>query len=978
MGESILLHLEKLKRTTALSLGAFSMAMAAPVVSNAVEEEISLEEVVVTGSRIIRKDLTSTSPITVIDSSEITFTGTTRIEDLVSSLPQAFAAQNSTVANGSTGTATVSLRHLGSARTLVLINGRRMTSGDPFAPAADLNFIPSQLVKRVEVLTGGASSVYGSDAVAGVVNFILNTDFEGFKTDVRYSFYQHNNRNKEMQAINADKGFDFPTGNIIDGQTLDLSMAVGSSFADDKGHASAYITYRKIGEITKAGRDYTNCTVQAGSTGPRCGGSSTTPRGRFISFNSDFGNKKDLVLDWEGGGTTFRPRDGEVFNYGPFNHIQRPDSTWYGGGFVNYEFNPDMTGYVEVMFMDNYTEAQIAPTGNFGRTSKINCDNPLLSAQQFDEVCTQQGYGPTDIANLTILRRNIEGGPRSNTIRHTSYRLVGGLKGEINDIWSYDVHGMHMTSSVSESYINDMNVGRIKDALDVIADPVTGQAVCRSGNAGCVPWNIFQQGGVTQEAVDYMTTVAVMYGSTTTNMASASFTGDLSDYGVKLPWAEDGIQVAFGVEHRAETLNATPDEVYSKGLRAGSGGRTPPVDGSFNVSDIFAEALVPLLQGREMVQELSMELAYRYSEYNRFGGTNTYKIAMTWQPIDDVKFRAGYNRAVRAPNLLDLFRPQGFGLGGNEDICANDPATGVPSASAAECANTGVSASQYGNIIANPANQYNTLGGGNPNLDPEVADTYTVGVVLTPAALPGFSATIDYYKINIEGAIGSLGADDIIQTCANTGDALLCGLINRDAAGTLWLTNDAFTETTNQNIGKLGNSGIDVNLNYSTEIGDLGDVNFALVGTYLLTNRFSNPLTDYDCVGFYGSQCGQPDAKWRHKLRMTWDTRFDTTISINWRFIGSSQIDDASPDSDLASPGSMAKWEANDIAKLNAASFFDLSITHDINDHLRANIGVNNILDSEPPIMPSISSTGYSGTYDTLGRYIYMGLKAHF
>jgi len=973
-----MLKLDKLYQSTALSLGIFSIAMSVPMTSYAAEEEETLDEVVVTGSRIVRKDLTSTSPVTVLNSSEVTFTGTTRIEDLITSLPQAFAAQNSTVANGASGTATVDLRHLGSSRTLVLINGRRTTAGDPFTPAADLNFIPAQLVKRVDVLTGGASSVYGSDAVAGVVNFVLDTDFTGLKANAQYSFYQHNNNNEEMQAINAAKGFDFPSGNKIDGQTVNLSLAAGGSFDDERGHASVYLTYRDIGSITKANRDYTNCTVNTGSDGPRCGGSSTTPRGRFISFDEDFNFAGDYVLDIEGGGTTFRDRNGEVFNYGPFNHLQRPDTTWSAGGFLTYEVNEHLTGYGEVMFMDNYTEAQIAPTGNFGRTSTINCDNPLLSAQQFDLICTQAGYGPTDTANLTILRRNIEGGNRTNIIRHTNYRIVAGLKGEIDDTWSYDVYGMHASNIASESYINDMNVDRIKDALDVIADPVTGEAVCRSGNTGCAPWNIFTAGGVTQEALDYMTTVAIMNGSTTTNIASASFTGDLGNYGASLPWAEDGVQIAAGVEHRKEKMTATPDEVYSKGLRAGSGGRTPPVSGDFDVTEFFAEALIPLVQDADMAQDLSLELAYRYSEYNRFGGANTYKFAASWQPVEDVRFRVGYNRAVRAPSILDLFRPQGFGLGGNDDICANDPSTGLPQATAAQCANTGVTAAQYGNIIANPANQYNTLGGGNPNLDPEVADTYTIGMVLTPTAIPGFSATVDYYKIKITGAIGNLDADDIIQTCANTGDELLCGLINRDSAGTLWLTNDGYTETTNQNIGKLGAEGIDVNANYRFEIGEAGELNFGLVGTYILGSTFSNPLTDYDCAGYFGAQCGQPDTKWRHKLRMSWETNFDTTISINWRYIHGSQIDDASPDADLGNPGAMEKWETNGIAKLDSTSFFDLAIVHNINENLKATLGVNNILDSEPPIAPSISSTGFAGTYDTLGRYVYMGIKATY
>jgi outer membrane receptor protein involved in Fe transport len=347
---------------------------------------------------------------------------------------------------------------------------------------------------------------------------------------------------------------------------------------------------------------------------------------------------------------------------------------------------------------------------------------------------------------------------------------------------------------------------------------------------------------------------------------------------------------------------------------------------------------------------------------------------------DDIKFRGGYNRAVRAPNALDLFRPQGFGLGGSEDICANDPATGLPSATLEQCQRTGVTAAQYGTIIPNPAQQYNTLGGGNPNLNPETADTYTIGAVITPAALPGFSATIDYYNIKISGAIGSLGADDIIQTCANTGDAALCSLIHRDNAGTLWLTSAGYTETTPQNINDLYAEGIDINANYSMGLGDQGDLNFSLVGTYLLASRFSNPLTDYDCVGYYGATCGQPDSTWRHKLRVSWNTMWDTQISVNWRMVGKATNEDFSPDTDLGTSSQSLKnsWIANEADKYPAYNFFDVTIQHQVNDAIQATLGVNNILDKEPPLGPSLTSTGFSGTYDPLGRYVFLGLRANF
>ena len=374
------------------------------------------EEITVTGSLIPRPVTEAMSPVSTVEPEEITYSGVTRIEDLVAQMPQVFASQNATVANGASGTATVALRHLGAVRTLVLINGRRTAPGDAWSISPDLNFIPSAMVKRVDVLTGGASSVYGADAVAGVVNFILDTDFTGVRAGMNYAVFQHNNNNNQAQQMNADAGFPYPTGNTMDGDAWNVNIAVGSKFANGKGHASVYIDHRNVDSLLKSERDYTNCSPGAGATGPQCSGSSTTPRGRFLSFDPDFGNTQDYVLTLaeEGGdGHSFRDRTGEVFNYGPFNHMQRPDQKWSAGGFANYEINEHFDVYTEVMFMDDYSEAQIAPTGNFGRTEVINCDNPMLSEQQRDLVCTQQGFGPTDLANVTILRRNLEGNPRT-------------------------------------------------------------------------------------------------------------------------------------------------------------------------------------------------------------------------------------------------------------------------------------------------------------------------------------------------------------------------------------------------------------------------------------------------------------------------------------------------------------------------------------------------------------------------------------
>ncbi len=974
--------------STATALVA--MAATPAVAQDADDEEV--EEVIVTGSRIVRKDLEAASPVTVLNAEAITFEGTTRMEDLVASLPQAFAAQNSTVANGASGTATVSLRGLGSTRTLVLMNGRRMTAGDPFSSAPDLNFIPNALVKRVDVLTGGASSVYGPDAVAGVVNFVMDTDFEGLRFNSQYSFYQHNNNNELAQSINEAAGFEYPEGSITDGEQWNISMAVGSNFDEGRGHASAYVTYRDINSVVKGGRDYYNCTVSTGSTGPRCGGSSTSQYGRFNTRED--GRTKSYVLDWDGPGNTFKPRQGEVFNYGPFNHIQRPDTKWSAGGFVNYQVNDNVEAYIETMFMDDKTDAQIAPSGNFGRTTTLNCNNPMLSAQQFDIICVKSGvtalsqdaynaqFAPGELgddAPVTIFRRNVEGGNRTNVIRHTNYRVVAGFRGDLGDNWTYDVYGMKGVNLASESYINDLNTNRIKDALAVVTD-ANGNAVCASGNAGCVPWNIFTKGAVTKAATDYIATTAVMTGETAIKMVSASFVGDLGAYGMTMPGAMEGAQIARGAEYRDESRSPTPDEVYEKGLRAGSGSRTVRYSGlGFNVLELFAETVVPVIQDREMIQDLSLELAGRFTQHNISGDDFTYKVAATWQVDDNIKFRGGYNRAVRSPGLTNFFAPQNTGLAGMQDLCAVT-AQGAPTGTLEECLRTGATAAQYNaGIPGNDANQYNTITGGNPGLKPEVADTFTLGAVYTPEALPGFSATLDYYNIKIEDTIGSLGAEDILVTCARTGDAGLCGLVNRDPVdGNLWATNASYIVTTQQNIGKLEAEGIDVNLNFTSELGEYGDLIYSVVGTYLMADKFSNPLTSYDCVGYFGGQCGAPRSKWKHKFRATWATNFDTRISLQWRFTGKVDNDDFSDNPNIGDAGSHNLWLTNGASLVTAQSYYDFTVSQQINENWSARVGVNNFMDKEPPILPSLTSNGYTGAYDNLGRYIFFGVKANY
>ena len=344
--------------------------------------------------------------------------------------------------------------------------------------------------------------MYGADAVGGVVNFIMDKDFEGVKGGVQLSSFQHNNGNGFVQGLQEARGFDVPTGSTWDGASYNANVALGGKFADGKGHGVLYLDYRDTEALLKGDRDYVNCSLSYPyDTGPWCSGSSTTDTGRFSVYNT----AGRLHGDYQVSGQDWIPRAGYVWNFAPYNFLQRPDKRWVAGGFLDYDFSDKVQAYLEVGFMSDVTDAQIAPSGDFfGNTFLLNVDNPMLSGQQ-RQILLDAGWGPTDMANVTIGRRSVETGGRNSHIEHNQWRMVAGVKGDLSEAWSYDVFGLLDEVSNPQAYQNDFNTVRIQEALLVEGDPNDPSTwQCTSGNAACVPWNIFQAGGVTQEATDYL------------------------------------------------------------------------------------------------------------------------------------------------------------------------------------------------------------------------------------------------------------------------------------------------------------------------------------------------------------------------------------------------------------------------------------------------------------------------------------------
>ena len=969
---------------------------------------VELKKIAITGSRIKSPNLTSSSPITTVNSAEIKFQGTTRVEDLLNSLPQVFADQGGNLANGATGTATVDLRDLGSARTLVLIDGKRVQPGDPGDSQADLNFIPAALIDRVDVLTGGASAIYGADAVAGVVNFVMKKDFEGVRIEAQRGLFNHKNDDSGYQDTLDLRNFDKPSRNKWDGQSWDLTGVVGTNTSDGKGNVTAYATYRQIDPIRQSERDFSACALTAtGSNAFACTGSSTQANSRVDTrvFDAD-GNLVsggNYSVDPTGTGDTFRTFNAarDQFNFNPFNYFQRNDERYTLGAFGNYEFNEHAEAYTQVMFMDDRTNAVIAPSGAFFGNDAyvIQRDNPLLSEQQRTVLFSNEPADATSTSAL-IGRRNIEGGARDSDLRHTSYRILGGLKGDLVNDWTYDASYQFGKTIRDNIYRGEFSRVRTLRAIDAVT-AADGSIVCRSsqpdanGNvldANCVPYNPFAVGAVTPAALNYLTVSGFSNGTVEERVASGSVAGPV---GFKSPWANESVNLAVGFEYRDEASVIEFDEAFKSGDLAGQGGASLDSRGSFDVKEIYTELNVPLWEGQPLAELLSLDMGYRYSDYSSIDPTDTYKFGLNYAPTKDIKARFSYNRAVRAPNIGELSQPTNVQLNGSTDPCAGfanngngDNEDGEATATAAQCANDPLIANNpglYGAIQQSPASQYNGQVGTIPGIQAEEADTFTTGLVFTPTFVKGLSMSVDYYSIKVDGFISGYGQDTILQACYERGQ--LCNLIQRDSNagstfGSLWLGQDGFVVDFTRNTGRLKVQGIDFKADYRFKgeqlgLGDIGTFAIDYVGSLNLKQQITpipgDSASTYNCEGKYGPQCGAPVSEYRHKLRNTWQLPWaDASLSLAWRYIGGVKAD-----------GTGVTNDRDD--KLKAQSYFDLFSSIRFQKAYTLRVGVNNVLDNDPPIIggAGISAVAGSGNtypqvYDALGRFLFTSVTLDF
>jgi len=987
----------------------------------------AVEEIVVTGTRIKRRNLVSTSPVTQVDSEELLFQGVTRVEDLLNDLPQVIADQASWTNNGTSGTATVDLRGLQPVRTLTLLNGRRLPAGTPANPVADVNQIPGVLIDRVEVLTGGASATYGSDAIAGVVNFITDTDFEGIQFDYQYSLYTHKNGSPIAQAV-IDAGYQLPSKNVSDGNTQDFSVLAGLNTPNRRGNVTLYATWRDVKGVVQAERDYSACAISPFDLS--CGGSSTIPEGRFTDFgllanppcvmvsaptpedpnamtcnripaydpatgmptgevdgNGNLVTVNEPVLPWYGnttgtgtmawpgsfdflvepGTNTFVNRRGHpnaFYNFAPTNYYMRPDERITAGAFGHYTFSDAAELYLELNYMDDKTVAQLAPSGSFFAPDTVYCGNPLLSQQQFDLLCGRYNLTPDDYQLAFLGRRNAEGGSRRSEMQHKQHRIVLGMRGDLGPTWSYDAYGNYGEVEHSELFDEDLSITRMIRAVDVVTDPGSGAPVCRSvldgSDPACVPWNVFESGAVTQQALDYITQPLYFNGSTRQIQVSSFVSGDLGDYGIRVPGADEGIKAVFGLEYRDERLAYEPDPAALTGDVAGFGSNVTAIDAGYSIREAFTEASIPILEGKTAAELVSVDLAYRYSDYSTGKATNTYKYAGEWMVHPSLRFRASFQRAVRVGNVNELYRPLQDGFDFGDDTCVGQN----PVSTLEECQRTGLSAALYGNLPDPEGDTgFQVQFGGNAELDPEESDTVSFGFLVTPEFLSEFTLSVDYYDIDVQGAIAEPSSQFLFNRCAQTGEARFCDAVSRDSQTGLLFLGDGFIDIRNTNIGAIRTKGVDFVADYVIPLGR-SDLKFNLVGTYLESWEWQElpGETSFECAGTYNNgPCARPRPELATNLRTTWITPWNASISLLWRHL--SAISDKTVDTL--------------VFDLPSADYYDLSGIWDATDDITLHVGVRNLLDEDPPLAPG----GFAGAgntipqaYDALGRYWFAGM----
>ena len=941
----------------------------------------SSDRVEITGSRIKSIGAVSNSPITSVNATEINSSQPVAIEEVIRGLPAAIPAIGPGTNNGSGGIATIDLRGLGPQRTLVLINGRRAVPSD-LSGRVDTNAIPVALLERIDLVTGGASAVYGADAVAGVVNFVLKRNFSGVEAQTTYGV--------------SEQG---------DAKRYRTDLTVGTNLADGRGNVALSFGTTRTNPLKQGERPIGQFSVS--STTGLSGGSSITVPAVLGGIPAPLAGNR--IVDVAAGNLRAYNGDVDAFNFNPLNYYITPIERTQMAAIGRFTINDFAEAYAEISHTKSKVTLNLAPTGTFASAGfpnwRIPVGNPTIPAATRTQLCNafltaelakpltgpnpallqspavvaalqpaNCTVGNTQEVTLNISRRLVENGPRINDFDNTTSQWTAGVRGSLPYLnnWSYDAYLQQGTSSQLSTRVNWGSASKLQQALRSVSP-----TACTVTTGGCVPINVFgAAGSVTPAMLGFFNQTAIQSTSVTQTVKTVSFSGDLG--AVKSPFSKAPVSLALGIEDRvmsAGNVSDGPSQVNGEVL--GTGAPLPDRSGKVSLKEGFIETIVPLAGGMTGINSLNLEGGYRESKFKTLAGTQNYgswKYGVDYSPIKGLRLRAMQQRATRSPNINELYAPIVSGLS-NRPV---DPCQ-VALVSAAEantagtlsnlCRVTGVPLSQFGNVPAPAAGQISNTGGGNPNLQPEEADTTTIGLVWEPEFLPGLSFTLDRYKIEIAKAVSSATTNQVIDGCYtaalnpgfNAGNPF-CGLIARNVT-TGSLNGAAGVITQTSNLGEVDTNGYDLGVSYRLKLQSWGRVDLGLQATHVIKSGFKSlpSVERIECVGVNGPDCGGPTSKTKWSQRTTWNMG-DFTAGYNWRYLGKSSVQGA--------PATLPQF-----ASIKAYNYVDLNFAWQATKNLRMSLAINNAGDLDAPFVGAnvgTTSTNSGNTfpqwYDVVGR----------
>jgi outer membrane receptor protein involved in Fe transport len=988
----------QLRAAVRLALLSSAALLAVPVLAQAQDQNEPMEEVVVTGSRIVSTSLDSPSPVQTISSEDIAATGILNTQELLLKNPTIgtplLSRTNSNFLTSGGGVATIDLRNLGVDRTLVLVDGRRFVSGNPGSMAVDMNTIPTQFIERIDVLTGGASAVYGSDAVAGVVNIIYKKNFEGVSFDGQYGMSAEDD-NEETQ----------------------FGITLGTSTGDGRGNIMAHVGYTKQGAVYS--RDRARSAVDQFSEGALTGDANAffnivrpfysgfAPQGRFITETDDITyDAQGNIIPWDTNGDNGAATG---FNRSAFRTIAVPIERYLFAGRGSFEFTENHSAFFEGTYASSNSTTEIEPFalaaediypasgGNVGAEFLVNgvaVRNPIVPDEVYDSAIDWDGDGLRD---YYFVKRMSDFGNRGATAKRDTFRVVGGLQGGFGEKWNYEAFysfGQTKEAQTSDGQVNVLNFANaleaIADVEDVDNDGDTTEAICRNANAriqGCVPANIFGLNSLSPEAVDYIEAPGSLATFTRQRVLGMNVSGEL----LELPAGAWGI--AVGAEYREEYAESEWDALTQAGLNAGNA--IPPTQGEFDVREFYVETNVPLLRDLPAVDRLALRAAIRASDYSTVGNTLSWNAGFEYSPIPSLRFRVIRALSTRAPNINDLYSPpsQTFPTG-IQDPCIGVTATGTDAVSLACLAAPGVLENINDPDQGNGAfdlGQADIQGisgfdSGNPELEEEEGNSWTIGMVWQPeniAVLDKFDFTVDYYRIDIDNAIQLRDRNFILQQCYGGGDTSLCQFVTRrpNAIGANSAGSIEFLDADTTNTGGEFAEGVDLTVAFAQPIGP-GQFNARLAYTHLL-DHYVIPLTGGDKDELAG-EIG--DAEDRAYLTLGYQLgKFGGTLQTT--YIGKSYLDDqflgAFADPDSPDPDNPVPLGPRSFG-VGSATYVDLQFSWQPTEAYQVFLGANNVFDEEPPLLISglpsdVTGTETdAGTYDAIGRRWYAGVRVKF